>query len=225
MRTLLPFLAFIICAARVWAENSPMPTGPYDDESAYLQERYRRSLSISEKDAIGLIRMVELVVSDQVDNGCWTNSSGTTSRLRAELERSGIPVATEPLALHSAFTPMLYLAVVGYRTNGLCVASAEIQVIFNTRADYGSLAYTGKIIVVPGEYVSWRKQTVLSKGAELNDPLMNLVQEWVDGLTADISAAKREQTVQAARALWPNYKPLTAREFDDLVKQETQSPP
>ncbi|MBB3544108.1 hypothetical protein [Rhizobium sp. BK399] len=190
------------------------PTGPYANEGEYLKERFDRTTSIQAQYAIGLIRAVELQVSDQVDDKCFTNASAISARIRAQLENAKIAVYGEPLAASLPFSPKLVVTVLGFKIgDGPCVASAAMSVEYFSKIDLGSLAYTGGLFAVSEAHVMWRNSSLFSRGGNVNDAVLNQVQEWTDSLTADVAMAKRNPNVQKLLAVWPNDPPQTEREF------------
>ena len=113
------------------AEPSGSLGGPFASEESYLAEVRAHSTLLDDRQAVGLVRNVELRVSDQVGDGCWTSADALQSRVRVEFERSGIPVYEEKLAFRDQFSPGLEVVVVGYRIQGggPCVANASIEEI------------------------------------------------------------------------------------------------
>ncbi|WP_112944486.1 MULTISPECIES: hypothetical protein [unclassified Rhizobium] len=199
-----------------------MATGPYSSELEYLKDRFDRSTTISSDASVGLIRAVELVVSDQVDDKCFTNVGAVSARIRALLENAGIPVYSEPLASPLPFNPKLFVVVLGFRAgNGPCVASAEMSVEFGSETDLGSLTYTRGVYRVKGPQVMWRKHSLFSRGDNANEVLLEKVQEWTDSLTADIAAARRDPEVQKFLGVWSKEPPQTAREFQAEMDKTT----
>ncbi|MET4689191.1 hypothetical protein [Sinorhizobium fredii] len=200
-------------------------TGPYANEEAYVKERYASTTYVNHGKSIGLIRAVELSISDQVAGKCWTNHDAIRARLRVELERSNIAVYVEPLAVPTAFNPVVDLTVVGFRlSNGVCAATATTSVWYRSDVQLGSLGHTGGVISIGGMHTLWTKTSIFTNGGDLNAPLMQQSQEWIDTLIADISEAKRDADVQKASELWPRRPPMTAREFNAQVEKVMKQP-
>ena len=63
---------------------------------------------IEVEESLGLIRSVYLVVDDQVDDKCWTNSDQIKQKTRLTLEQSGIRVYEEPLFIISPFCKIFF---------------------------------------------------------------------------------------------------------------------
>lgn len=212
--------AFVMTAGLVEAQD--FETGPYPNEQAYITERFDNTTYVRPSKSIGLVRAVELSVSDQVADKCWTNHEAVKARLRVELERSNIAVYGEPLATPTAFTPVVELTVVGYRIgSGPCIGTATASVSYRSDVQLGSLGYTGGVISVGGLHTIWSKTSILSKGGNLDEPMMQQSQEWVDTLIADISEARRDADVQKASRIWPSRSPLTQREFNAQIEKAT----
>lgn len=202
------------------ASAQQFETGPYVDEQAYMSELYGNTTYVEARKAVGLIRAVELTISDQVGDKCWTNPDAIKARFRAELERSNIAVYAEPLAVPSAFTPVVDLTVVGFRmANGVCAATATASVWYRSQVQLGSLGHTGGVISIGGMHTLWTHTTIITKGGDLNAPLMQQSQAWIDTLVADISEAKRDADVQTASKIWPSRTPTTEREFKAEIEK------
>jgi hypothetical protein len=215
-RTTFISLFFILISIQLFgsAFAEEAPTGPYATEREYLDQRYDRTISIEPQYVVGLVRAVELEVSDQVDDKCFTNASAVSARIRAQLENAKIAVYTEPLAIPTPFSPKLIVTVLGFKVaNGPCVASASMSVEYANKTYLGSLAFTGNIFRVGGTQVIWRNSTLLSRGGNVNETVLSEVQEWVDTLTADVALAKRNANVQKLLAVWSADPPQTEREF------------
>lgn len=205
-------LASVLFAGTAVADEAP--TGPYANEGAYLQERFNRSTSIEPQYSVGLIRAVELQVDDQVTDGCFTNASAVSARIRAQLENAKISVYSEPFATPLPFNPTLNLSILGGKLgSGTCIASVAMSVEYSSDIELGSLAYTGGLFKVSGSHVIWRRRSLVGRGGNVNDSILSYVQEWIDSLTADVAMAKRNESVQKLFAVWPDHPPQTAREF------------
>lgn len=205
----------VISASAVAEENA---TGPYKSEMDYLESRWDRTKSISSQDALGIVRAVELLISDQVDGGCWTNVSAVQARVRAELERSGIAVFSEPMAIYNALSPQVQIDVLGYRAgDGLCVAHATMKVAFLSESEMGSLAYTGSVFRVVSEATMWERAFIAS-GSSLNEQIINKLQEWTDTLVADVAASKRSVVVRDFLGTWHSEMPQTRAQTEASMK-------
>ncbi|RVK93384.1 hypothetical protein [Sinorhizobium meliloti] len=211
--TIFSFICMLASQFAGVALADEAPTGPYTNEGAYLKERYDRTTSIEPQYAVGLIRAVELQVDDQVKDGCFTNVSAVSARIRAQLENAKIAVYSEPLAAPLPFSPKVVLVILGFKVGGGCIASAALSVEYSNHIDLGSLAYTGGVFRVSGSHVIWQNSSLISRGGKVNDAILSQVQEWTDSLTADVAMAKRNENVQKLLAVWPSDAPQTAREF------------
>ncbi|MBY3516050.1 hypothetical protein HFN76_28125 [Rhizobium laguerreae] len=196
-------------------------TGPYANENEYLKERSDRTTFIDYQYAVGVVRAVELQVSDQVDDKCLTNTSALSARIRAQLENAGIAVYNEPFAASLPTNPRLMLSVLGFKVgNGPCVASVTMSMEYSSDTNLGSLAYTNGLFRVLGQQVMWRNSSLFSRGGNVNEAILSQVQEWTDSLTADIAKAKRDPNVQKFLTSWPNEPPMTEREFKVMMEEE-----
>lgn len=200
----------------------PFPTGPYVDENAYISDVFANTTRIEANKAVGLIQAVELRVSDQVGDKCWTASDAVTARLRAEFERSDIAVYNEPL-LQSVFTPVARMAVIGYRIGQTCIATIAMKIGFENHDRLGSLGYTGGVYRVDGEQIMWSNTSIHSSGKSLNDSVAEQAQRLADMIVADVLAARRDPGVKKLLAAWKDKEPQTQREFiakfEQLMKE------
>jgi hypothetical protein len=207
------------------ALGQSLPNGPFADESAYTAALAEVTSTISGTDTIGVVRSVELVIDDQVDGGCWTNSSAIAARVRAELEKFGIAVYQEPLALRTVFAPVLQISGLGYRSGSAgCVTSATMEVVYWGTTTLGDLGYTGRAFDFENPVLLWSANSVFSNPARVDDQLLKQAQEWVDTLIGDIAKARRTEEVQSVLSTWPSAKALTATQFEELLKEYSQRP-
>lgn len=196
-------------------------TGPYATEQDYFNEVFASTTRISLEESVGLIRAVQLEVSDQVDGGCWTNSSAVAARARAELEKAGIAVYEEPLAFYGPFSPVLEIAVLGFKSggnNGICAGYAKVNSYYFDESELGSLANTGNIFKVSGVVSSWSTGSLFTSGSTLNAQVSEYVQESIDTLIADILSSRRSDEVKELIKVWNNDPPMTRREWDEYLE-------
>ncbi|MFP9137912.1 hypothetical protein ACLI1C_12105 [Devosia sp. XGJD_8] len=166
---------------------------------------------------------MELLIDDQVEGGCWTNASAIAARVRAELEKFGIAVYQEPLALRTVFAPLLQINGLGYRAGGeVCVVSASMEVVYWGTTRLGDLGYTGRAFEFENPVLLWSQNSVFSNSIRVDDQLMNQAQEWVDTLIGDIAKARRSEEVEAVLSTWPSAKAMTAAQFEELLKEYSQ---
>ena len=214
----LTVLAGVVAAV---GQEPNFVTGPYATEQDYFKEVFASTTRISLEESVGLIRAVELEVSDQVDDGCWTNSSAVAARARAELEKAGIAVYTEPLAFNGPFSPALEITLVGFKsggTNGLCAGYAKVNSYYFDDTELGSLSNTGGVFKVRGVVSSWSKSSLFTSGSTLNAQISEYVQESIDTLVADILSARRSEGVKALINVWNNDPPMTQKEWDEFIE-------
>lgn len=223
MRSLILSGAILVgLQAPVWGQG--LPNGPFVDENAYTTALARVTSTVSGPETIGVVRSVELLVDDQIDGECWTNSSAIAARVRAELEKFGIAVYQEPLALRTVFAPLLQINGLGYRGgNGVCVASASMEVVYWGTTRLGNLGYTGRAFEFENPVLLWSANSVFSNSGRVDDQFMRQAQEWVDTLIGDIASARRSEEVKSVLNTWPSAKAMTAVEFEELLKELSQS--
>jgi hypothetical protein len=196
-------------------------TGPYATEQDYFNEVFASTTRISLEESVGLIRAVELEVSDQVDGGCWTNSSAVAARVRAELEKAGIAVYEEPLAFYGPFSPSLRIAVLGFKSggaNGICAGYAKVEAYYIDDTELGSLANTGKVFRVRGVVSSWNTASLFTSGSTLNAQISEYVQESIDTLIADVLSARRIEGVKELIDVWDKDPPMTRKQWDEYLE-------
>lgn len=188
--------------------------GPFASEKSYFEAVLAHSAYIRPDQTIGLIRGVRLLVEDQVSGGCWTNARRIRASLRLELERAGIAVYEEDLAYNSVFSPVLHVEVYGHANGGVCIGGANMQVFAEVVERRGSLSQTGKVFNIGGTIVLWRSNALYSTGGILNAQLLDWAETGVETLIADILKARREESVAALLAVWPDEPPMTRAEFE-----------
>lgn len=71
----------------------------------------------------------DVVIADDVDDGCWTDPSRSSTKAALQLIRSGYEANELSPEEASGITPMLLLSAVGYETGDFsCVVSAQVTV-------------------------------------------------------------------------------------------------
>lgn len=223
LRKLTLLVAPILMGLQLPAYAQGLPNGPFADENAYTAALAQVTSTVSGTDTIGVVRSVELQIDDQVEGECWTNSSAIAARVRAELEKFGIAVYQEPLALRTVFAPLLQINGLGYRTgSGVCVASTSMEIVYWGTTRPGDLGYTGRAFEFENPVLLWSANSVFSNSGRVDDQLMKQAQEWVDTLIGDIAKARRSDGVQAVLTTWPNAEAMTVVEFEEILKEFSQ---
>ncbi|WEJ31627.1 hypothetical protein [Devosia sp. SD17-2] len=181
---------------------------------------YKNTTSITGRDVVGVVGSVELIVDDQIEGKCWTNTSAISAKIRVELEKFGISVYTEKLATNTVFSPVLHIGGLGYRMgNGVCTGQARFELYYFGNTRMGSLEYTGGHFEFRSPVEIWEASAIFTNSDRLDQQILDKVQEWTDSLIADISKARRTEGVKAVLAAWPEYNPLTQAEFDAFMKE------
>ena len=203
------------------AAGQTIADDPIDGESAYLRQRAENTISIARLDALGLIQAVELQVIDHVQGGCWTNVADVKARLRAELERSQIPVFDEPLAFPSPFMPTIQLRVFGGLPlkDDLCVATPRLSLSFQSSPDFGGLTTTGEIFEIPGDHVYWARSTTLVRSTNVDDLMMATLQRWIDTFVSEVSKGRRAAEVRRVFEAWPEVELKTRDEWEKEIQE------
>ncbi len=205
-----------ICLATIVAStlafSSPSIAAEFASETAYLNQRAQATETMSGAQALGLMRAVELVVSDQVNGSCWTNQSEVFHALRSELVMAGVTVYTEPLASYDALSPILRLSTIGYQAaGGACIGHMTLETIIRSNSELGSLTHTQKVFNIAAEARLWSVSTIFS-GKNLNATIVETARRWADRLANDIRIARNDPSVQRFNAVWPKAAPRTRAE-------------
>lgn len=217
------FVAFAVAGSTRHASAQSYSTGPFADESAYLGAVYDKTTTISGEDVVGVVRAVELIVEDQIEDKCWTNSTAVSARIRAELEKFGIAVYLEELALNTVFSPIVRVSGLGYRTgNGVCTGHVSLELYYFGSTRLGSLSYTGEVFDFRSPIAIWEANSIFTNSERLDQQVLDQVQEWTDSLIADISKARRTEGVRAVLSVWPEHNPLTQVEFDKMMQEASE---
>lgn len=223
MRSPILLVGAILAGLQLPALAQGLPNGPFADENAYNAALAQVTATVSGTDTVGVVRSVELLIDDQVEGGCWTNASAIAARVRAELEKYGIAVYQEPLALRTVFAPILQINGLGYRAGGeVCVVSASMEVVYWGTTRLGDLGYTGRAFEFENPVLLWSQNSVFSNRSRVDDQLMKQAQEWVDTLIGDIAKARRSEEVEAVLSTWPSAKAMTAAQFEELLEEYSQ---
>lgn len=75
---------------------------------------------------------VEVIISDQVEDGCWTNSKSVKTVVELELKRSGYKLADE----NTMFSKRFYLTSLGYEASGTCIVTYRIELWWMINDEY-----------------------------------------------------------------------------------------
>tara|TARA_R100001230_G_C5672407_1_gene177488 strand:+ start:723 stop:1355 length:633 start_codon:yes stop_codon:yes gene_type:complete len=188
---------------------------------AFAQEQSGRYIGI--EDSIGLVHNVHIIVSDQVDGGCWTNVDAIENRLVSKLEQAGIRTYDERLAFYDGFSAMLSVSVVGYRSSTAnCVGYLEYDVSKLANSEFNRAS--GVPVYIESIGVLFGKGQLLSGGV-LNDRLLSQVDSWTDELIASIYTKRRDLDVAHLMEAMPNLteEPLTEAELEEFVRNAVSS--
>ena len=179
---------------------------------------------ILEEDTYGLITTVNIQVSDQVSDGCWTNASRVAAMMRLLFEQNGVVVKQEELAFAGVPGRVVFAVVVGYRTSGgICVANAQFEARHWASVKIGGFD-GGTEYYASGSVATGEKSTVFSVGTNLNEELLGFFEEATMSFVADIISARRAPSVVAFKTAYPNYgsNVLTQSEWDKIVNTANQ---
>lgn len=179
---------------------------------------------ISEEDALGLITTVNIEVSDQVSDGCWTNASRVAATLRLLFEQNDVVVELDPLAFFSVPARIVRATVVGYRIGGICVGNAQFVVEYWSSTKIGGFN-GGAEFFVSGVNTSAESSTVFANSTNLNQQLSSFFEEKAMSLVADIISARRSSSVISFKAAYPAYgtNVLTQIEWDRILSSQEKN--
>lgn len=153
-------------------------------------------------------KSVEVIIDDQVSNGCWTNSDAVATAVKLEFQRSGFDVTptNEDLFRHQAL-----LKAIGYSTNSsLCVISYSFhfRVIDVQERSFGGDNHTVTSLVYSDLYSN---NGILS-GGDTNSRLKTTFVEATQSFLVDISEYQkslleqiRKNTPQEGKSFWQSY--------------------
>lgn len=217
----VPFLLGIFAA---YAGEEILPTGPYRNEDAYLDQRYDRTEAISSEYTVGLMRYAEIQFDDRVNDRCLADKDTIVARVKQGLDRSGVDVIDEPLAFYMPLFPLVRIEATGYRTaSGVCAVSAHLSVTYEGRNAFGKLSSFGKVYELKSTAIIWSKNGIVADDKNVDGLLKDEVTDWVNELSRDIKLARGNKGVVRLLSAWKNMRPMTEADFQaqfqDVVKQ------
>lgn len=173
---------------------------------------------ISSEDALGLINTVNIFVSDEVSDGCWTNSRAIEAKMRLLFEQNGINVELEDLAFFTVHARFVYANAVGYRTNGLCVGSARFAVYYNSSTILGGFDGLPEFRT-SGLVETNNSSSVFSNSRDLNQQLTDFFEESATSFVADVLLGRRSEAAQLFRNTYPAFgtKAMTRTEWQSFI--------
>jgi hypothetical protein len=125
-------------------------------------------------------------VSDQVTDGCWTNSTSVKTAVELELKRSGFKLATDK----DSFSYRINLNTLGFEKAGICVTSYKMEMLW-LGLDY--VVFDGHRVTSLGNRIFWRRSGIYTGGKNiisggLKETYVNIIQEFL----VDIDKKKKE---------------------------------
>lgn len=150
---------------------------------------------IAINDLLGLVSRVDLVVDDQVSDGCWTNSSTVKSKVQLIFEQSNIPV--QEYALHLVWQPQVTLFALGGRSgNGMCAVTASLQVYAWSAA---RLPTFESELLTTVTLASFSDTGIFTNSSNANGQLTDFFEGAASELAANIISARRSAGAKAFR--------------------------
>jgi hypothetical protein len=174
---------------------------------------------LGDGEEIGLIKHSTVLVDDQVDGSCWTNSQAVRSRVYLIFEQSGIFVPDYSPAFFNFQTVQASLEGFGLRnSSGLCVVSASFNVETLVSQKLGgldnnrefSIRYTARI---------FERESIFTNGNNVNSQISDFLEGAASEFAAKVLSSRRSDNVQDYYATYPPYsdKPMSEEEFKELI--------
>lgn len=166
----------------------------------------------------GYVRHVRLLHNDEVTDNCWTNARNVLARTRLLLENNDVHVFVHDPAFQRLFSPFLQISAVGYRSGGLCVGSASVEMFSFGSATYGGAdgkpEYRFRV-----QQVIFDKTSVFSSGTNFNQQIDDFVNGSISEFLADAVAARRDPKVKIFFETYPGFGevPMTREEWDEYL--------
>jgi hypothetical protein len=180
-------------------------------------DKQPNSKFVEVKESLGLIRNAYLVIDDQVEGKCWTNTDQVKQKARLTLERSGISVYDEPLFIISPVSTNIVITGLGLRSDaGTCFGSIEVSSFREIFTYFGdvSIKYSGS---------NFSRNSVAISSSNLNSSFLSAVDTFISQLSSDVIAGRRNQNVNAILEKQVSSKPVTMREFVEMFKKASEN--
>jgi len=168
---------------------------------------------IEVEESLGLIRSVYLVVDDQVDDKCWTNSDQIKQKTRLTLEQSGIRVYEEPLFIISPFSSNIVISGLGQRTeSGICFGNIEVNSYREIFTDFSntSIKYYGS---------NFSRSSVAISSRNLDVSFLSSVDTFISQFSSDVFAGRRNEQVGKVLKKSGDTTPVTMSEFTKIFEE------
>lgn len=175
---------------------------------------------LTREQSLGLISHLYIYIDDQVEGGCWTNSSAIEASLRLKFEREDIPVLREPPAFFSPTTMQVIISAIGLRSrSGLCATHASFEVGRPISYYWGG-ADGRKKYWFSGYISAFQRTAIFVSGDTNNEQISELMNEATDNPLADILSMRRSDATQTFFQNYPDMRdtPMTKEEFEKLIK-------
>jgi len=151
--------------------------------------------------------IIDVKLDDQVDDGCWTDLSGTKNAVKLQLIRSGYETQDEED--HSIFVSDVTISAMGFGipSIGGCVVALELTV---SVPDYGEYAIDENVLssLYTKPVISYRG-VLTAKKANSNAAIKSQFEGFVQQFLVDISRSKQlmrgdleEQEQDAGTKFW-----------------------
>ncbi|HAR50674.1 MAG TPA: hypothetical protein DCS45_02200 [Roseovarius nubinhibens] len=159
---------------------------------------------MSQDEALGLITTVNIDVSDEVSDRCWTNASSIEAKLRLLFEQNEIKVEKDELAFLVAAARSVSVRAWGYRTGSVCVVGATFALRHWASSNMGGIDGLPEFSA-SGLVVAFSNSAVLSSKVNANQQLMEFFESNATNLVADIISARRSDVIRLFKNTYPHY--------------------
>lgn len=152
-------------------------------------------------------KMIDVKLDDQVDDGCWTDLSGTKNAVKLQLIRSGYETQDEED--HSIFVSDVTISAMGFGipSIGGCVVALELEA---SVPDYGEYAIGEDVLssIYTKSVISYRG-VLTAKKTNSNAAIKSQFEGFVQQFLVDIERSKQlmrgeleEQEQDAGTKFW-----------------------
>ncbi|WP_143042258.1 hypothetical protein [Citreimonas salinaria] len=157
---------------------------------------------------LGAVNYSNIAVLDQVNDGCWTNSSNTSARVRLLLEQSDIAVV-EGGYFTTLFAPTVELNANGFRAGAVCAVSATFKVSYPGYVGYGGTT-------APRYYFSagvtlFESSAIFTNGRDVNAQLADYYTAQASDFASRVISARRSSEIKGFFESYPMFSDAPLR--------------
>ena len=166
--------------------------------SAYA-ENNSEAVIFDEDEQLGLVQDVRLIISDQVEDGCWTNIDTVKNKTKLTLEQSHIPVKKEDNWNINILHPRLVITAAGFKSNDfICAGQVSVELWVYVSQHYGNLEDTKirKYYLQDFRAIPFSRTSLFTSGENLNEQIKDFVDSEISNLASKIIAGRRSPKVK-----------------------------